>query len=275
MPNSERNPWERLGGADGVGRWTQLVLDALKESDPLARTPGSQFDADRTWSEAVSGVDSVMPSVVAMSQLIAARQHLQGLHALLPLQGVDIPTSALARAACESAARAAHVLDRNVTAPVRFARAMNETLNFRPSAASRVAESRKGGELLVSLTSLAIRLDIPAKRDKQGRVIWFGAEPRPTMRVVTLDFLRSRIRLPEDALGPILNQWNGSAHGGLDAGLGVGMLLGPQSTGGDARLLAGSMALSVCTTAHDDYFSYHGQPSVSSRVRLPSVAPAH
>ncbi|MBC2934298.1 hypothetical protein [Nocardioides sp. zg-1228] len=224
------------------------------------RTPGNLYDLDRAWCARTADIDSILPAFVSAGLLEAARHHLRGMAALLPLDGIDIALSALARGCCEASARAVAVLDPDVEPQTRASRALNDALHSLRRDSVAIRGDNKG-----ALLSTARRLDIPAQFDKSGHVRQFGDEPRPSMTSLTREYLTSEVNLLAEAFEPFWRLLNGAAHGGLDAGLGLGFGGGNKGFAG-LRISAGLMSMTACGVAHERALNYQGLPGLSTAL---------
>ena len=173
---------------------------------------------------------------------------------------VDIAVSALARACCESSARAAAVLDPNVDSLTRVSRALNDALHSLPADSAAVSGSDDG-----TLLTTARQLSIEVRVGKGGRITQFGSEPRLPMTALTREYLRRQVEVPGEIFDPVWRMWNGAAHGGLDAGLGLGFGGGAN---GFAQMRAGVAltAWAACGLAQARTLAYTGLPGLGSAL---------
>lgn len=227
--------------------------DRLASRDSGPRDTNSQYDADRRWSIDLSGENSVLPAVVAIAHLEAARQHLRAVSALLVLDDVDQAVLASSRACVEASARAMHVIDVAVSEADRFARASNELWDITKGSGEQPGKAR------VALQQLAATLGIDHEV-KKG-VAQFGAEPRPSMRTSLRQGLAA-VGYPADHVERVLPFWNGAAHAGVDAGLLTFAIRGGEGLVGDnARINAALAALTAFGRAEALTATYQGYAS--------------
>lgn len=231
----------------------RLDEDAKVQTD---RTPGNLYDVDRAWSQRVGGQDSILPALVALGYLTAAQQHLRGIRALLPLEGVDASLNDAARACCEASARLVAVLDPRESPLERVTRALNDCLHMAPG---QLRSSP--GAARTSLTETAHRLRVHAELDQSGRTLYFGSRQRPNMTKLTGRYL-ANLNVPTPAFDVLWRLWNGSAHGSLDAGLTLG-LGGDSQVHRDLRTTAALTALTAFVTAQDGWWAYQGKPRMA------------
>lgn len=181
--------WRRNGGRRWVGRWgtPRLPTTTLLERRPTRPLRElSRRGRQATCSTPIDAHDSVLPALVAITQLKAARQNLKAIAALLPLDDAELPILGAARACCEASARAAAVVDPNASPIERFTRALNESWHvlstIRKDAATPAHQA---------VVDFAEHVGIPVKLTKRGTVAHFGDKPRPSMTAVSSEHLAS------------------------------------------------------------------------------------